>query len=53
MPKFLSILVSVLAAGLFCLCGPASAQNAVRIGFGGALQGNLATYGRSNLFGIE
>ncbi|MDR2459640.1 MAG: branched-chain amino acid ABC transporter substrate-binding protein [Deltaproteobacteria bacterium] len=38
----------------FLLAAPAAfAQDTLKIGFGGALLGNLATYGLSNLYGIE
>jgi branched-chain amino acid transport system substrate-binding protein len=47
------MLASFLVAGLVALGGVCQAQETLKIGFGGALQGNLSTYGRSNLFGIE
>jgi branched-chain amino acid transport system substrate-binding protein len=58
MPRLLSLLAIGMAFALCCAAGAAWAQapaagNPVRIGFGGALNGNLASYGRSNLFGIE
>ncbi|MDR2199358.1 MAG: branched-chain amino acid ABC transporter substrate-binding protein [Deltaproteobacteria bacterium] len=52
MPKFFAVLaalcISVLSSGAL-----EAQEETLKIGFGGALQGNLATYGRSNLFGIE
>jgi branched-chain amino acid transport system substrate-binding protein len=45
-------ILSLLTLSIFLTGGVAFAQ-ATKVGFGGALNGNLASYGRSNLFGIE
>ncbi|MDR2405092.1 MAG: branched-chain amino acid ABC transporter substrate-binding protein [Deltaproteobacteria bacterium] len=53
MPKYLTIVLSLFVTGLFLTVEAALAQEPLRIGFGGALQGNLSAYGRSTLFGAE
>ncbi|MDR1164544.1 MAG: branched-chain amino acid ABC transporter substrate-binding protein [Deltaproteobacteria bacterium] len=46
--------VTLALACCFALgAGIASAQEPLRIGFGGALLGDLASYGLSNLYGVE
>jgi branched-chain amino acid transport system substrate-binding protein len=53
MLKFLSTFMSILATAIFIIGTNAYAQDPLKIGFGGALQGNLSAYGRSTLFGTE
>ncbi|MDR1036339.1 MAG: branched-chain amino acid ABC transporter substrate-binding protein [Deltaproteobacteria bacterium] len=48
-----SILSLVLGAALAFAAPAASAQEPLKVGFGGALLGSLASYGLSNLYGIE
>ncbi|MDR2421907.1 MAG: branched-chain amino acid ABC transporter substrate-binding protein [Deltaproteobacteria bacterium] len=49
------LLVASLLVALAAATGPgqAVAQEKLKIGFGGALLGNLATYGLSNFYGLE
>ncbi|MDR0354427.1 MAG: branched-chain amino acid ABC transporter substrate-binding protein [Deltaproteobacteria bacterium] len=54
MKSFLKVLaIFALAAWLPLSTAQAQSEDQIRIGFGGALLGNLATYGLSNLYGIE
>ncbi|MDR1656802.1 MAG: branched-chain amino acid ABC transporter substrate-binding protein [Deltaproteobacteria bacterium] len=43
----------VLLLSLVLMAGPAAAQDTLKVGFGGAILGQLAAYGNSNLYGLE
>jgi branched-chain amino acid transport system substrate-binding protein len=47
------LLILALSLCLGLASTAASAQDTIKLGFGGALLGNLATYGLSNLYGLE
>ncbi|MDR3154371.1 MAG: branched-chain amino acid ABC transporter substrate-binding protein, partial [Deltaproteobacteria bacterium] len=53
--RIAQLFLSLCLAAFLSLSGPspAAAQDTLKVGFGGALLGSLATYGLSNLYGIE